>query len=88
MVMAFSPDSEKLADDERAFHVAPAELQSALDKLVESNEARIADAPQSTGTYLPYRKGEQVLFDSARGQELLDESSAAAEVDCTICGAG
>ena len=87
MVMAFSPDSEKTADDERAFHVAPAELQSALDKLVESNEARIADAPQSTGTYLPYRQGEQVLFDSARGQELLDESSAAAEVDCTICGA-
>jgi hypothetical protein len=87
MVVAFSPDSEKLADDERAFHVEPAELQSALDKLVESNEARIADAPQSTGTYLPYRKGEQVLFESERGQELLDESSAAAEVDCTICGA-
>ena len=87
MVMAYSPDSEKLADDERAFHVVPAELQSALDKLVESNEACIADAPQSTGTYLPYRKDGQILFDSARGQELLDESSAAAEVDCTICGA-
>ena len=87
MVLAFSPEAEKLADDERAFHVVPAELQSALDKLVDSNEACIADAPQATGTYLPYRKDEQVLFDSARGQELLDESSAEAEVDCTICGA-
>jgi hypothetical protein len=87
MVLAFSPESEKLADDKRAFHVSLEELQSALDKLVASNEARIADTPQATGTYLPYRKGGQVLFESARGQELLDESSAAAEVNCTICGA-
>lgn len=87
MVLAFSPESEKLADDKRAFHVSLEELQSALDTLVASNEARIADTPQATGTYLPYRKGEQVLFESARGQELLVESSAAAEVNCTICGA-
>ena len=84
MALPINPE-ETLVEGKHGFKIEIAELQAALDMLVKANETRIAEAPKVTGTFAPYARGGQTILESARADELLNESVAAEQVTCRLC---